>query len=121
MQRCQSGTWNRLAGLGWWAGSPSLGWCTATGRAVGSVLVVVVPPGVELVLQVGVTAGGGQSGQPSFGRLVGPFELAAGLGMSRARAQVLDAHGAQLTFEVNLAALEPTGEAQAVVAHHSGR
>ena len=79
-------------------------WCSAAGGFVGPEVVLVVPPVVELVLELVVVAGCGLGGEPPFGGLMGSFELAAGLGVAGAGAQVRDAHGPELAFEVDVSA-----------------
>ena len=70
---------------------------------MGAVVVVEAAPVVELVLELRVGAGGPVGCGATFGGLVGPFELPAGLGVAGAGADVADAQGAEVAFEVGVA------------------
>lgn len=86
----------------WWCGRPPFGGGDASDPTVGSLVVVVVDERVELGLQLGDVLGEGLAAQPFLERLLEPFDLAAGLGMTGPRCLGDHPDFAELDFEVDL-------------------
>lgn len=87
---------------------------------VGSVVVVEVPEGVELGLELDDTACRVEGGEVFLEGLVEAFELAAGLGVVGAGGDLVHAEGADPGLEDDFEAELVAGEYQAVVGDQPG-